>query len=290
MRRIWVVLLLVGGLWADEPAEKDVLSGFLRKVIGKGGGDRLFYYPTRTAPDLPTKYGVVYENVTFPSEDKTKLHGWFLKPKRETLVRGTVVFHHGNAGSIGYHLPFVVWLVREGYQVLLYDYRGYGKSEGTIARQGLVEDTRAAIVYVQTRKDVDVQKIISYGHSLGGAKSLAGLGEKMVSGVKGVICFAGFASYQDMARRFAGQTGENLVTDDHSPRDVVAQISPVPLLIVHGRADRTVPLEQGELLYKKAKEPKTIFRVPEGGHTRALWMNDGEYRKRVLAWMNEILA
>ncbi len=290
MKRIWVVLLLVGGLWADEPAEKDVLSGFLRKVIGKGGGDRLFYYPTRTAPDLPTKYGVVYENVTFPSEDKTKLHGWFLKPKRETLVRGTVVFHHGNAGSIGYHLPFVVWLVREGYQVLLYDYRGYGKSEGTIARQGLVEDTRAAIVYVQTRKDVDVQKIISYGHSLGGAKSLAGLGEKMVSGVKGVICFAGFASYQDMARRFAGQTGENLVTDDHSPRDVVAQISPVPLLIVHGRADRTVPLEQGELLYKKAKEPKTIFRVPEGGHTRALWMNDGEYRKRVLAWMNEILA
>lgn len=290
MKRIWVVLLLVGGLWADEPAEKDVLSGFLRKVIGKGGGDRLFYYPTRTAPDLPTKYGVAYENVTFPSEDKTKLHGWFLKPKRETLVRGTVVFHHGNAGSIGYHLPFVVWLVREGYQVLLYDYRGYGKSEGTIARQGLVEDTRAAIVYVQTRKDVDVQKIISYGHSLGGAKSLAGLGEKMVSGVKGVICFAGFASYQDMARRFAGQTGENLVTDDHSPRDVVAQISPVPLLIVHGRADRTVPLEQGELLYKKAKEPKTIFRVPEGGHTRALWMNDGEYRKRVLAWMNEILA
>ena len=290
MKRIWVVLLLVGGLWADEPAEKDVLSGFLRKVIGKGGGDRLFYYPTRTAPDLPTKYGVAYENVTFPSEDKTKLHGWFLKPKRETLVRGTVVFHHGNAGSIGYHLPFVVWLVREGYQVLLYDYRGYGLSEGTIARQGLVEDTRAAIVYVQTRKDVDVQKIISYGHSLGGAKSLAGLGEKMVSGVKGVICFAGFASYQDMARRFAGQTGENLVTDDHSPRDVVAQISPVPLLIVHGRADRTVPLEQGELLYKKAKEPKTIFRVPEGGHTRALWMNDGEYRKRVLAWMNEILA
>ena len=285
-----MVLLLVGGLWADEPAEKDVLSGFLQKVVGKGGGDRLFYYPTRTAPDLPTKYGVAYENVTFPSEDKTKLHGWFLKPERETLVRGTVVFHHGNAGSIGYHLPFVVWLVREGYQVLLYDYRGYGKSEGTIARKGLVEDTRAAIVYVRTRKDVDVQKIISYGHSLGGAKSLAGLGEKMVSGVKGVICFAGFASYQDMARRFAGQTGANLVTDDHSPRDVVAQISPVPLLIVHGRADRTVPLEQGELLYKKAKEPKTIFRVPEGGHTRALWMNDGEYRKRVLAWMNEILA
>jgi fermentation-respiration switch protein FrsA (DUF1100 family) len=112
----------------------------------------------------------------------------------------------------------------------------------------------------------------------------------MIPGVKGVICFAGFASYEDMAKRFAGQMGADLVTDDHSPRDVVEKISPLPLLIVHGRKDRTVPLEQGELLYKKAKQPKTIFRVPEGGHTRALWMNNGEYRKRVLAWMKEILA
>jgi fermentation-respiration switch protein FrsA (DUF1100 family) len=59
---------------------------------------------------------------------------------------------------------------------------------------------------------------------------------------------------------------------------------------VHGQKDRTVPSQQGEVLFKKAKEPKTIFRIPEGGHTRALWMNNGQYRKRVLAWMEKVLA
>jgi hypothetical protein len=290
MKIVAFLWLLVGSVWAQEEGSKKGLAGMLQKLVGKGGGDRLFYYPTKSAPDLPTKFGIAYEDVAFESEDKTKLHGWFLKPKNGSRIKGTVVFHHGNAGSMGYHLPFVVWMVRDGYQVFMYDYRGYGKSGGTIKRKGLVEDTRAAINYVKARKDVNGKKIISYGHSLGGAKSLAGLGEKMIPGVCGVISFAGFASYEDMARRFAGPTGADLVTDDHSPRDVVEKISPVPLLIVHGQKDRTVPSQQGEVLFKKAKEPKTIFRIPEGGHTRALWMNNGQYRKRVLAWMEKVLA
>ena len=281
---------LVATAWADEKPAKEGLGGLLQKVVGKGGGDRLFYYPTRTAPDRPTKFGIRFDEVTFASEDEVKLHGWFLKPKRGAKVEGTVVFHHGNAGAVGYHLPFVVWMVREGYQVLLYDYRGYGKSGGRISRKGMVGDTRAAIRYVRARKDVDAERIISFGHSLGGAKSLAGLGEKMIPGVRGVISFAGFASYRDMAKRFGGEIAVGLVTDDHSPRDVVEKISPVPLLIVHGRRDRTVPLQQGEILFEKAKAPKPIYRVPNGGHTRALWMNNGQYRKRVLKWMEAVLA
>ncbi|MGB0328735.1 MAG: alpha/beta hydrolase [Akkermansiaceae bacterium] len=290
MKTLAVLLLFAGGLWAQEPKAEEGLTSVLEKLMGKNGGDRLFYFPTKTAPDLPTKFGVLFDDVNFESEDKTNLHGWFLKPKNGSTIKGTVVFHHGNAGSMGYHLPFVTWMVKAGYQVLMYDYRGYGKSGGDIKRKGLIEDTRAAINYAKSRKDVDGKKIISYGHSLGGAKSLAGLGERMIPGVRGVISFAGFASYEDMARKFAGQTGADLVTDDHSPRDLVEKISPVPLLIVHGDKDRTVPLEQGELLFKKAKEPKTIFRIPDGGHTRALWMNDGQYRERVLAWMEKVLA
>lgn len=290
MKKLAVVLLFAGRLWAQQPKVEEGLSSVLEKLMGKNGGDRLFYFPTKTAPDLPTKFGILFDDVNFESEDKTNLHGWFLKPKNGSKIKGTVVFHHGNAGSMGYHLPFVTWMVKAGYQVLMYDYRGYGKSGGDIKRKGLIEDTRAAINYAKTRKDVDGKKIISYGHSLGGAKSLAGLGERMIPGVRGVISFAGFASYEDMARKFAGQTGADLVTDDHSPRDLVEKISPVPILIVHGDKDRTVPLEQGELLFKKAKEPKTIFRIPDGGHSRALWMNNGQYRERVLAWMENVLA
>ena len=289
-----LILLLAGPVFADEPAQKKAeptgIAALAAKLLGEGGGDRLFYYPTKSAPDLPTKFGIAYEQVNFRSEDGTKLHGWFLRPKRGARIKGVVVFHHGNAGAMGYHLPFVSWMVKAGYQVLMYDYRGFGKSEGKLVRKGLVEDTRAAITYVRTRKDVDKEKIISYGHSLGGAKSLAGLGAKMIPGVKGVISFAGFASYQDMAKRFAGQAGAGLVTDDFSARDFVEKIAPVPLLIVHGAKDLTVPPKQGEILFQKAKQPKTIFRVPKGGHTRALWMNRGQYRKRVLVWMDGVLG
>lgn len=295
MTRFLLALLLVLPCGADEKnpsdsVEQDPLTSIAEKLLGKNGGNRLFYYPSKTAPDVPSKYGYRYEDVSFQSEDETKLHGWFIQPKEGVKPLGTVVFHHGNAGSVGYHITFVGWMVRAGYQVLLYDYRGYGKSEGKITRKGLVQDARAAVNYVKTRKDVNAKRLISFGHSLGGAKSLAALGEKMIPGVRGVVCFAGFASYEDMARRIAGATGAKLVTDDYSARDFVEKISPVPLLIAHGTNDLTVPLSQGEVLFQKAKEPKTIYRIPKGSHTRALFMNDGEYRKKVLEWMAKVLS
>lgn len=291
MTLFWALsALMVAGDPAGNAGQKSGLGSLVEKVLGEKGGDRLFYFPTRSAPDLPSKYGLRFEDVGFQSQDKTKLHGWFMKPAKGLAVKGTVVFHHGNTGSVGYHLGFVAWMVQAGYQVLLYDYRGYGKSEGEPTRKGLIEDARAAINYAKTRKDVDGQRIVSFGHSLGGAKSLAALGEAMIPGVRGVISFAGFASYQDMARRFAGQAGVDLVTDDLSPRKVVEKIAPVPLLIVHGQKDLTVPPDQGEILFRKAREPKTIYRIPKGSHTRALWMNNGEYRKQVLKWMDKILS
>jgi|TARA_B110000914_G_scaffold225694_1_gene247178 fermentation-respiration switch protein FrsA (DUF1100 family) len=294
MIRYLLPLVLVLCCQADEKkpsaAGKNQLSAIAEKLLGKNGGDRLFYYPSKTAPDVPSKYGYRYADVNFKSEDGTKLHGWFLNPKLGVRSKGTIVFHHGNAGSVGYHITFVGWMVRAGYQVLLYDYRGYGKSEGEITRKGLVQDARAAVNYVKTRKDVDSKRLISFGHSLGGAKSLAALGEKMIPGVCGVVSFAGFASYEDMARRIAGETGANLVTDDYSAWNFVGKISPVPVLIAHGTDDTTVPLSQGEKLFKKAREPKTFYRIPKGSHTRALFMNDGEYREKVLTWMARVLS
>lgn len=293
MIRYLIALSLFSSLLADEtkpaPEKKSGLTALAEKLLGKDGGNRLFYYPTKTAPDVPSDFGHRFEDVTFKSEDGTKLHGWFFQPIEKVKPKGTVVFHHGNTGSVGYHIGFVGWMARAGYQVLLYDYRGFGKSEGEITRNGLVQDARAAIIYAKSREDVDGKRIISFGHSLGGAKSLAALGEKMIPGVRGVICFAGFASYEDMAKKVAGKMGADLVTDELSARDLVEKISPIPVLIAHGTKDAVVPLAQGEILFKKAKEPKTIYRIPNGSHTRALWMNDGEYRTKVLAWMGKTL-
>ncbi len=293
MRTIAFLLLLILPTFSEEkPPETKIeipsLSDLAKKLLGEKGGDRLFYYPTKTAPNHPGTYNWRFEDVFFKSADGTKLHGWFIKPPKGTAVKGTIVFHHGNAGSVGHHLPFVGWMMRGGYQVLLYDYRGFGKSEGKITRKGIVEDVRAAFDYVRQRKDVKASRLISFGHSLGGAKSLAALGQKAVPGLRAVISYAGFASYQDMASHVAGKTGRELVTDDLSARDLVAKISPVPLLIIHGEKDGTVPLAQADILFKKAQEPKVLWKVKGGGHVRALSQKNGEYRKKVLQWLDQL--
>jgi fermentation-respiration switch protein FrsA (DUF1100 family) len=179
-----------------------------------------------------------------------------------------------------------LWLAEAGYHVMMYDYRGFGKSGGMVDRRGMVDDAKAAIAHAARQPGVNGRRLVSYGHSLGGAKSVTAIGEQPVKGLAAVIVDGTFASYRTMARVVAGQLGESLVTDELSPRDYVKKISPVPLLVIHGAQDEVVPLAQGRELFRNAREPKTIFEVQAGRHGDALSRDDGAYRKRVLAWLS----
>lgn len=275
------------GLLEDKDGQ---LSKLAEALLGKNGGNRLFYFPTRDQPHTPAKFGYKYEDVHFKSADGTALHGWFLPAHNGVKAKATVVFSHGNAGSVAHHLGFVDWLVVAGYNVLLYDYRAFGRSKGELSRKGIIEDVQAAFKYVASRKDVDAARLVSFSHSLGGAKTIASIGMKPVKGLRAVITDGAFASYKQMARQKAGQVGANLTTDELSPILYVGKIAPVPLLVIHGTADTMVPVGQGEELFKKAKQPKTFFRIEGGSHTNALAKNDGEYRKKMLAWLDKVLA
>lgn len=271
----------------DDP--KGDLTRLAKGILGDKGGNRLFYFPTRDIPDTPAAWGCKFENVTFKSLDQTLLSGWLIKAK-SPKPKGTVVFSHGNAGSMGHHLGFVVWLAEAGYQVFLFDYRGFGKSGGTVNRRGMVDDVKAAFAHVRTRSDVNAARLVSFGHSLGGAKSLTALGESPVKGLQAIITDGAFASYQSMARVIAGQVGANMVTDELAPKDYVSKVSPVPLLIVHGDLDEVVPVAEGKVLFEKARQPKTFFEVKTGRHGDSLSRNDGAYRKKMLAWLAENTA
>ena len=266
----------------NQPA--DEIARFARGLAEPDGGNKLFYFPTWDEPSTPAHWGYRYEDVRFPSQDGTKLHGWFLSPSK-AKPKGTIVFSHGNAGSMGHHLGFVTWLADAGYQVLMYDYRGFGKSGGSVDRRCMVHDARAAFTYAASRKDVSAKPIVSYGHSLGGAKSVTALAESPVPGLKAVIIDGAFASYQHMASLLGGEFGKSLVTDDLSPRDYVERISPVPLLVIHGTSDEIVPFAQGKELFERAKTPKTLFEVKNGRHGDALSRDGGAYRKRMLDWL-----
>ena len=267
------------------------LSRIAQGMIGKQGGNQLFYFPTHDEPSTPSAWGLNYESIDFKSADGTPLHGWFIpaKDKAAKSAKGTVVFSHGNAGSISYHLGFCAWLAEASYNVIIYDYRGFGKSGGTVDRRGMIDDVKAAFAYTLNRPDIDSTRLISFGHSLGGAQSVTALGETPVKGLRAIVIDGAFASYQAMARIIGGQLGANLVTDELAPKDFVKRLAPVPLLVVHGDADEIVPVSQGLQLYEAAAQPKTLFEVKAGHHGTALSNDNGAYRKKMIAWLDGVM-
>jgi len=294
------VALLTPYAFADGDGSRGLLDGLMRDrdgevsrvalaLLGERGGDSLFYLPTRDQPQTPARWNLAYEDVNFRSADGTPLHGWFLSA-RGSQPMATVVFSHGNAGSLGHHLGFVMWLVEAGYQVFMYDYRGFGKSGGVVDRRGMIEDVQAAFHYIVTRPDVDAARLVSLGHSMGGAKSITALAETRPDGLRAVIADGTFACYQEMARIFAGDLGGNLTTSQWSPVSHVADLAPVPLLIVHGNEDEVVPFSQGQRLHDAAAAPKTLFKVENGRHGDALARDNNAYRRKTLAWLADVLA
>jgi fermentation-respiration switch protein FrsA (DUF1100 family) len=266
----------------DDPDGKMAELG--KRLLGENGSDMLFYYPTRDEPRTPRDLGLNFESVDFASQDGTRLHGWFI-PAKDAEARGTIVFSHGNAGSAGHHLPFVAWLPAEGFNVFIYDYRGYGKSGGRVDRRGMTEDAAAAFRAAILQPGVDQGKILSLSHSLGGAKSIAGLAADRPAGLRGVVVLSSFASYKAMARTWSGNVGAELTGDEFAPVNLIGKLEGVPVLIMHGDADEVIPYNEARVLAAAAREPKEFWTVPRGRHSDLLTINDGKWRARLLAWL-----
>ena len=279
---VWTVVLLVVG------------------IAGGGAGNRLFYWPNDNVYNNPAREGLQYEELFFPSGDGTQLVGWFI-PAQPGPAAGTVFYCHGNAQNLTAHYGFVSWLPREGYNLFLFDYRGFGKSEGEPTREGTFADTLAALEYLRNRPDVDADRIVAFGQSLGGACLLAALGETDPGQVRGIAVESTFYSYQGVLQ---AKTAENpllwfiqwplsrwLVTDDHSPSHSLDRIPPVPLLVIHGDADKLVPYKQGKLLYEKAGRPKRFISIPGGTHTEAVGGSrfGTTYHKELLNFFDDCL-
>lgn len=266
-------------------------------VCCQGCLGRFFYYPDRNVYHTPAKVGLRYEEVSFPSLDGTSLSGWFI-PAPGT-ARGTVIHFHGNAQNMTAHFSFVHWLPRAGYNLFVFDYRGYGKSAGAPDRAGLFEDSQAALRYVAGRSDVDPERLVVLGQSLGGSNAIAALGVPGAPRVQAVAIESAFASYRSIVREKMAQISVLsllrwplsylLIGDSYSAIDTVAAISPVPLLLIYETEDNIVPISEGEKLYRKAREPKEFWKVPGGMHAGAFAQSDSPYRKELVEFYDKAL-
>jgi fermentation-respiration switch protein FrsA (DUF1100 family) len=263
-----------------------------------GCANGLFYYPDGHVYSTPDKLGLPYKETWFSSADGTRLQGWFIPATTPVPALGTVVHFHGNAQNMTSHYQFVAWLPAEGFNVFVFDYRGYGASGGKKpTRQGTFEDGVAALAHVAGRPDVDPRRLIIYGQSLGGALALAVAGETHPCGVRAVIAESAFSTYRGAAGDAVGAIPALgwllrplawlLVSGGHNPAAAVAEISPVPLLLIHGTADHVVPYRHGERLVAQAREPKCLLTMPGAGHTAAA--DVPEIRRQIVEFMKKAL-
>jgi uncharacterized protein len=257
--------------------------------------DRFFYYPDQAIYGSPEDHGFTYESVVFPGENGLRLHGWFFPAVGR--AQGTVVHFHGNAGNITGHFEAVAWLPAAGWNVFCFDYRGYGRSQGTVTRAGTVSDGHAAIDYVRSRQDVDGDHIVVFGQSLGGAVGIVVAAEQPE--IRGLAAEGAFGSYQRMARHvcrhqwytwgIAGIISDWMISLGYDAEDYIGRISPRPVYLFHGTADDIVPYEMSNHLFSVAGDPKEIWLAEGLGHTDSLFELPNVARPRLTCFFDRCL-
>lgn len=226
-----------------------------------------FYFPDRTKYDSPDRVGLVCEQVFFSSADGTLLSGWFI-PALDVAcplkAKGTVIHMHGNSQNMTAQWHYVQWVPARGYNLFVFDYRGYGQSRGNPTPKGVFEDAVAALDFARARSDIDTGRLLVFGQSLGGMIAIASVGVSP-KGVCAVLAEAPFHSYSTLADDRTPGEGQ-LVAPDYCATTHVAKLSPIPLLLIHGTNDKVVPYSHSEMLLAEAGEPKRLVTVEGGEH------------------------
>jgi fermentation-respiration switch protein FrsA (DUF1100 family) len=254
------------------------------------GCDGLFYYPNAVNYGSPTQFRLAHESVDIRAGDGSRLHGWFF-PARQRPA-GTVLHLHGNAGNISGHFQHVAWLPAAGWNVLCFDYRGYGQSEGKVSRAGTIADAHAALDHLLSRSDVDADRIVAFGQSLGGAIGIVLTAERPQ--IRGLAVDGAFDSYRGIAAWHVRRSPllfcvgwwvpGMLMSKGYDPIDYVDRIAPRPLFIMHGTDDRVVDPAMGRRLFEAAREPKELW-MPDGAdHYSAMLERADESHPRLLAF------
>lgn len=260
----------------------------------------------RRTPDVrtdPADYGLSYEKIAFKSRDGLTLRGWFVPAEKP---RATIVFCHGHAGSMDPDTEYTPAFHDSGYNVLMFDFRGHGRSEGQRVSMGYRErlDLLGAIDYLRSR---GIDRVGVLGFSMGGAVAISTAPQS--EAIRAVVCDGGFTRLGNAIARGARERGwpgwiaalvspliiclASLRLGSWLPRADpvrwVDKIAPRALLIIHGGLDPYVSLADVHELYAKAGEPKELWVVPQTGHRRVDKQRPDEYRAKLLAFFDKWL-
>ena len=230
---------------------------------------RIIYQGSASQPDPAWRDALGAEDVWLRAADGVKIHGWWARSKGSRLA---TLFLHGNAGNIGHRAPHIREILEAGSDVLVIDYRGYGRSQGHPSERGLSLDADAAYDYLAAQG----KPIVLHGESLGSAVAVELATRRPVAGL---VLETPFTSLRAEANTVLPILGP-LVVWGFDSKSRIARVH-APLLVIHGDHDQTVPYRLGRELYEAAPGPKILWTVPGGDHNDLLEAAGPEYRDRL---------
>jgi fermentation-respiration switch protein FrsA (DUF1100 family) len=245
----------------------------MRRVLGA-----LLYFPSRAILQTPADAGLAYQELEFATDDGQRLHGWWISAKAKPL--GRLLFFHGNAGNIGDRVLNAALLSAAGFDVLLFDYRGYGQSTGSPDEQGTYRDARAALAALAQRPGVNRDRVFFLGESLGGAVALS-LAVEFPP--RGLVLQSTFTSVRKAARRHYPFIPTPLIPDAYPSLRLITSLR-APLLVLHGDRDNIVPLAHGQALLDAAPVPKRMRVFAGLGHNDLVARAGSQYADEIAEW------
>lgn len=227
---------------------------------------------------MPQQQGNKTLDIWFDAEDGSKLHGWWLPAASSLRLPCTLVHAPSTAGNSSKFLPQVAWLAAKGVNVLTFDYRGFGQSVGKPSLNGMVADVQAAVLTASRQAGVQSGAIVLLGQGLGGAAAVRATQRTRPPVIRSLFIDSTFATYRGASREVAGRMGlgwgaafgtSGLPPEADDPV-VAIRTLPVSVWILHGTADKVVPLAEADKLFDAAPTPKHLLKAQDAPHVGTL--------------------
>lgn len=243
--------------------------------------DDKFYFPSKVLQ--PVEWNNV-ESLQFPVENDT-ISTLILKPQQK--AKATIFYFHGAGGNVTTYAPILTALLNDQFQIVMIDFRGYGKSTGKPLHANIATDGEKLYTELMKRDDFKNKKVIFYGASIG-TQIATHLAKNHQEEISGLALEGGMFSFGHIAAVYAPQVKDYLENSFHTPysaKEDIRQITKIPKLIIHSKEDKDVPFAQGKMLFENAPEPKEFIEF-SGEHLYALKYESA----KILASLNKMVG
>lgn len=248
----------------------------------------VFLQPSNKLLITPDQLNIPYSDITFTSKDKLKLNGWWFPAQQNS--KALVIFLHGNAENISTHSAGVHWLTKHQFDVFIFDYRGYGRSEGQADIDMSINDIYSAIDYAVSHYPAE-KKIFLIGQSLGASMGIYALAQRP-DDIDAAVFVSPFSDYRKISREMLATSWISwafqwplsfMVSNDYRPLDYASALPDIPILYLYSHQDEVIKPEHVQTLYQHTHQPKFIEQLDDS-HSRIL--SNENNRNVLLKYLN----